>query len=65
MQRVGVRHRRQHPGRTCSFCGKSEEQVNRLIAGPKVSICDACVVICNEIIAAHSSHIPDPRDQEE
>jgi ATP-dependent Clp protease ATP-binding subunit ClpX len=35
----------------CSFCGKSEKEVKRLIAGPKVHICNECVDICNEIIA--------------
>ena len=35
----------------CSFCGKSQEQVKRLIAGPNVFICDECVVLCNEIIS--------------
>lgn len=36
----------------CSFCGKSQEQVARLIAGPKIVICDECVGICTEIIKA-------------
>ena len=36
----------------CSFCGKSREQVRRLIAGPNfVYICSGCVALCNEIIA--------------
>ncbi len=34
----------------CSFCGKTHEQVRKLIAGPDVYICDACVELCNEII---------------
>lgn len=34
----------------CSFCGKSQEQVKRLIAGPNVYICDECVELCDEII---------------
>ncbi|WP_017416719.1 ATP-dependent Clp protease ATP-binding subunit ClpX [Clostridium tunisiense] len=34
----------------CSFCGKSEEQVRRLIAGPGVYICDECIELCSEII---------------
>lgn len=34
----------------CSFCGKSQEQVRRLIAGPGVYICDECIELCSEII---------------
>jgi hypothetical protein len=37
----------------CSFCGKPDHQVQRLIAGPRVLICDACVARCNAILAAH------------
>lgn len=36
----------------CSFCMKSQEDVRQLIAGPSVYICDECVEICNDIIAA-------------
>ena len=35
----------------CSFCGKSRDQVRKLIAGPTVYICDECVGLCNEIIS--------------
>jgi len=35
----------------CSFCGKSQDQVRKLIAGPRVYICDECIELCNEIIA--------------
>jgi ATP-dependent Clp protease ATP-binding subunit ClpX len=35
----------------CSFCGKSQEEVKKLIAGPSVYICDECIELCNEIIA--------------
>lgn len=35
----------------CSFCGKTQEQVKRLIAGPGVYICDECIELCSEIIA--------------
>ncbi|MCD6561423.1 MAG: ATP-dependent Clp protease ATP-binding subunit ClpX [Deltaproteobacteria bacterium] len=35
----------------CSFCGKSQEEVKKLIAGPSVYICDECIQLCNEIIA--------------
>lgn len=34
----------------CSFCGKSQDQVKKLIAGPEVYICDECVDLCNEIL---------------
>jgi ATP-dependent Clp protease ATP-binding subunit ClpX len=41
-----------HNGRVlyCSFCGKSEHEVRKLIAGPSVYICDECVDLCNDII---------------
>jgi ClpX C4-type zinc finger/Clp amino terminal domain, pathogenicity island component len=35
----------------CSFCGKSQKQVKKLIAGPGVHICDECIDLCNEIVA--------------
>ncbi len=35
----------------CSFCGKSQDEVKKLIAGPTVYICDECVELCNDIIA--------------
>ena len=35
----------------CSFCGKTQEQVNRIIAGPGCYICDECITLCNRIIA--------------
>ena len=34
----------------CSFCGKSQHEVRKLIAGPSVYICDECVELCNDII---------------
>ncbi len=37
-------------GLRCSFCGKSQEEVKKLIAGPAVYICDECIELCNEII---------------
>ncbi len=54
----------------CSFCGKSQKQVKKLIAGPGVYICDECIDLCNEIIEeelAESSelgleHLPKPRE---
>ncbi|MEC4802754.1 MAG: ATP-dependent protease ATP-binding subunit ClpX [Jaaginema sp. PMC 1079.18] len=48
----------------CSFCGKSQEQVRKLIAGPGVYICDECVELCNEILDEElidsSSPVPQP-----
>ena len=35
----------------CSFCGKSQNEVQKLIAGPQAYICNECIDICNEIIA--------------
>ena len=35
----------------CSFCGKSQKEVKKLIAGPTVYICDECIGLCNDIIA--------------
>ncbi len=54
----------------CSFCGKSQKQVKKLIAGPGVYICDECIDLCTEIIEeelAESSelgldHLPKPRE---
>ncbi|WP_026181109.1 ATP-dependent Clp protease ATP-binding subunit ClpX [Demetria terragena] len=54
----------------CSFCGKSQKQVKKLIAGPGVYICDECIDLCNEIIeeelAENSDlgfdHLPKPRE---
>jgi ribosomal protein L37AE/L43A len=34
----------------CSFCGKAEDKVRRLVAGPGVFICDQCVQLCNEVL---------------
>lgn len=41
-------------GFTCSFCGKSQDEVKKLIAGPTVFICDECIELCNDIIAEES-----------
>ena len=35
----------------CSFCGKSQDEVKKLIAGPSVYICDECIDLCNEIVS--------------
>ena len=54
----------------CSFCGKPQEQVRRLVAGPGVFICDECVELCREIIEEDYSEAPHvemnelPRPQE-
>ena len=53
----------------CSFCGKSQEQVRKLIAGPGVYICDECVDLCNEILdeelldSSTTSPQPSPRSE--
>src|SRR6185436_3517701 len=55
----------------CSFCGKSQDEVRKLIAGPTVYICDECIDLCNDIIAeecdqeegvASSSAVPKPAE---
>ena len=54
----------------CSFCGKSQHEVRKLIAGPSVFICDECVELCNDIIReemedkapASSTQLPKPHD---
>ncbi|MEW6444370.1 MAG: ATP-dependent Clp protease ATP-binding subunit ClpX [bacterium] len=46
-----------HTGKlVCSFCGKSQDEVRKLIAGPTVYICDECIELCNEIIAEECEH---------
>jgi ATP-dependent Clp protease ATP-binding subunit ClpX len=57
----------------CSFCGKSQKQVKKLIAGPGVYICDECIDLCNEIIEEelsetselHFDELPKPREIKE
>ena len=55
----------------CSFCGKSQHEVKKLIAGPSVFVCDECVDLCNDIIREEmlettpeeeQEHLPTPRD---
>src|SRR5687767_7109588 len=54
----------------CSFCGKSQHEVRKLIAGPSVFICDECVELCNDIIREEleekaqsaRSHLPKPKE---
>ncbi|MEM7182827.1 MAG: ATP-dependent Clp protease ATP-binding subunit ClpX [Spirochaetota bacterium] len=43
----------------CSFCGKAQDQVKRLVAGPGVYICDECIALCNEIISEEPSQTID------
>jgi ATP-dependent Clp protease ATP-binding subunit ClpX len=43
----------------CSFCGKSQKQVKKLIAGPGVYICDECIDLCNDIIAEELAETPE------
>ena len=45
----------------CSFCGKSQKQVKKLIAGPGVYICDECIDLCNEIIEEELAETSDLR----
>ncbi len=56
---------------SCSFCGKSQKEVKKLIAGPSVYICDECISLCNDILAEEvqkqersdgGSAIPKPRE---
>jgi ATP-dependent Clp protease ATP-binding subunit ClpX len=42
----------------CSFCGKSRQQVQKIIAGPGVYICDICVDLCAHIIAEEGHRPP-------
>jgi ATP-dependent Clp protease ATP-binding subunit ClpX len=55
----------------CSFCGKSQHEVRKLIAGPSVFVCDECVELCNDIIreevqdkspSVHGSQLPTPKE---
>ena len=55
----------------CSFCGKSQHEVRKLIAGPTVFICDECVELCNDIIREEAKNglagrkdggVPTPHD---
>ena len=51
-----LKRKAQH--RNCSFCGKSNDAVHRLIAGPGVHICDECITLCNKIIADQEHSTP-------
>ena len=45
----------------CSFCGKSQHEVRKLIAGPTVFICDECVELCMDIIREENKVVPSPK----
>lgn len=45
----------------CSFCGKTQDQVRRLVAGPGVYICDECISLCNDIISEEFALMDDPK----
>jgi len=47
----------------CSFCGKGQQEVKKLIAGPSVYICDECVALCNEIIAEDTGSLPSVKSE--
>ena len=47
----------------CSFCGKSQQEVKKLIAGPSVFICDECIELCNDIILEEALADPQSSDQ--
>jgi ATP-dependent Clp protease ATP-binding subunit ClpX len=66
-----VKKRDDNANLSCSFCGKSQKEVRKLIAGPTVYICDECIELCNDIIAEEygqedsgheSSQVPKPRE---
>ncbi|MCL6119675.1 MAG: hypothetical protein M1584_01375, partial [Deltaproteobacteria bacterium] len=42
----------------CSFCGKSQDEVRKLVAGPSVYICDECISLCNDIISDEVQPVP-------
>lgn len=47
----------------CSFCGKSQHEVRKLIAGPSVYVCDECVELCNDIIREEIKDTPEETDE--
>ena len=48
----------------CSFCGKNQKEVAKLIAGPNVYICNECVQLCSEIIAKEDKAADKPVDKD-
>jgi ATP-dependent Clp protease ATP-binding subunit ClpX len=66
-----VKKRDENANLSCSFCGKSQKEVRKLIAGPTVYICDECIELCNDIIAEEygpeeagreASRVPKPKE---
>ncbi len=66
-----MKKREDNANLSCSFCGKSQKEVKKLIAGPTVYICDECIDLCNDIIQeeyggeeapAHASRVPKPKE---
>jgi ATP-dependent Clp protease ATP-binding subunit ClpX len=47
----------------CSFCGKNQHEVKKLIAGPSVFICNECIDLCNNIIQEKSSETEETNNQ--
>jgi ATP-dependent Clp protease ATP-binding subunit ClpX len=69
-----VKKRDDNGNLSCSFCGKNQREVRKLIAGPTVYICDECIELCNDIIAeeygqdeapSETSHVPKPHEIKE
>ena len=66
-----MKKREDNANLSCSFCGKSQKEVKKLIAGPTVYICDECIELCNDIIAEEygqeegptaTSRVPKPKE---
>ena len=66
-----MKKREDNANLSCSFCGKSQREVKKLIAGPTVYICDECIELCNDIIAEEygrdesptpASRVPKPKE---
>ena len=69
-----MKKREDNANLSCSFCGKSQKEVKKLIAGPTVYICDECIELCNDIIAEEygqeqgpsvGSRVPKPKELHE
>jgi ATP-dependent Clp protease ATP-binding subunit ClpX len=68
-----VKKKNESSGVSCSFCGKGQREVKKLIAGPTVYICDECIELCNDILAEEctrdsdsgSSSVPKPKEIKE
>jgi ATP-dependent Clp protease ATP-binding subunit ClpX len=55
---------RKEPDCKCSFCGKSQDEVEKLIAGPDVYICDECIELCNEIVLEEDNRSPSSKGRD-